>query len=69
MEADVWKDLDNDERKLIQKYNARVKLNENYKTVKFPEGVMVIHKARRFKEDNKLEHHETPTKKETITKR
>ena len=69
LEAEIWKDLDNDERKLIQKYNARVKHNENYKAVKFPEGVTVIHKARRFKEDNELEHHETPTNKENITKR
>ena len=30
---------------------------------------MVIHKARRFKEDNELEQHGTPTKKESITKR
>ena len=69
LEADVWKNLDNDERKLIQKYNARVKHNENYRAVKFPGGVTVIHKARRFKEDNELEQHKTPTKKENIVKR
>ena len=69
MEAEIWKNLDNDERKVIQKYNETVKHNKNYKSLKIPEGVTVIHKARRFKEDNELEHHETPTKKENITKR
>ena len=69
MEAAVWKDLDTDERKLIQKYNARVKHNEHYKAVKFPEGVTVIHKARRYKEDNELEQNENSTKKETVSKK
>ena len=44
--------------KIIQKYNARVKCNENYKAVKFSEGVTVIHKARRYNEDSKLEQSE-----------
>ena len=58
LEASVWKELDTDEKKLIQKYNARVKCNENYKAVKFSEGVTVIHKARRYNEDSKLEQSE-----------
>ena len=69
LEAAIWKDLDNDERKLIQKYNARVKHNENYKAVKFPEGVAVIHKARIYKEDSKLEQSENTTKQESVGKK
>ena len=43
LDATEWKQLDNDEKKLIQKYNARVKHNENYKEVKFSEGVTLMH--------------------------
>ena len=49
LEAAAWKELDIEEKKLIQKYNARVKHNENYKDVKFPEGVTIVHKARRLR--------------------
>ena len=69
MGAAVWKELDTDEKKLIQKYNARVKHNENYKEVKFPEGVTVIHKARRSQENSKLEENENTTKQEPINKK
>ena len=55
-------------KKLIQKYNARVKHNENYKAVKFLEGVTVIHKARRYQENSKLEENENTTKQEPISK-
>ena len=58
LEASVWKELDTEEKKLIQKYNARVKCNENYKAVKFSEGVTVIHRARRYNKDSKLEQSE-----------
>ena len=69
LEAAAWKELDIEEKKLIQKYNARVKHNENYKDVKFPEGVTIVHKARRTQEGDKSEEtdntakHEPPAKK------
>ena len=52
LDASEWKQLNNNEKKLIQKYNTRVKYIENYKEVKIPEGVTVMHKARRTHENN-----------------
>ena len=69
LEAPAWKELDPEEKKLIQKYNAKVKHNGDYKDVKFSEGVSVIHKVRRTQEDDNYEEtdntvkHESPTKK------
>ena len=47
--------LNGDEKKLIQKYNTRVKNNENYKDVKFPEGITILHETRRTYEDSTSE--------------
>ena len=55
LESAAWRELDPEEKKLIQKYNAKVKHDENYKDVKFPEGVSVLHKVRRTQEDDNYE--------------
>ena len=66
---EAWKELDPEEKKPIQKYNARVKHDENYKEVKFPAGVSVLHKVRRTQEDDdcgetvNTDKQEPPTKK------
>ena len=69
LEAAAWKELDTEEKKLIQKYNARVKHNENYKDVKFPEGVSVVHKARRTQDSDKPEETDNTNKQEPPTKK
>ena len=69
MDTSVWRDLSSDEKKLIQKYNARVKHNENYNEVKYPENVIIKHKVRRTHEDNRPEDSETPTKQEPQSKK
>ena len=69
LEAAAWKELDIEEKKLIQKYNARVKHNENYKDVKFPEGVSVLHKVRRTQEDDNCEETGSTDKQEPPAKK
>ena len=69
LEAGAWKELDPEEKKLIQKYNARVKHDENYKEVKFPAGVSVLHKVRRTQEDDNYEETGNTDKQEPPTKK
>ena len=69
LEAVAWKKLDTDEKKLIQKYNARVKHDENYKDVKFPAGVSVLHKVRRTQEDDNYEETDSTDKQEPPAKK
>ena len=67
--AGAWRELDPEEKKLIQKYNARVKHDENYKEVKFPAGVSVLHKVRRTQEDDNYEETGNTDKQEPPTKK
>ena len=69
LEAAAWKELDTEEKKLIQKYNARVKHDENYEDVKFPEGVTIVHKARRTQEGDKSEQTDNTVKHEPQAKK
>ena len=69
LEASAWKELDPAEKKIVQKYNAKVKHNENYQDVKFPEGVSVIHKARRTHEGDTYEESDSTDKQEPPAKK
>ena len=69
LEAAAWRELDTEEKKLIQIYNARVKHNENYKEVKFPEDATIVHKARRTHDNSKSEETDNTVKQEPPTKK
>ena len=69
LESAAWRELDPEEKKLTQKYNARVKHDENYKDVKFPEGVSVLHKVRRTQEDDNYEETDSTDKQEPPAKK
>ena len=52
LEPSAWTELSEDKKKLVQEYNSRVKHGDNYKEVKFLEGVTVRHKVRRTHQEN-----------------
>ena len=51
-ESSAWAELNEDKKKLAQEYNSRVKHGDNYKEVKFLEGITIRHKVRRPHEEN-----------------
>ena len=49
-----WKDLPNEDKRFIQRYNAKVKHNEDLSKLVVPDGVVIKSKVRRNKINEKM---------------
>ena len=51
MDRDKWFALPEEEQKIVQEYNARLKHNEDTSDIQFPEGVTLVSTKARRKHD------------------